>query len=180
MVVFYDIHVADILKTNEDKTVSEPLVEFIQVFNNYNDKKKDRENNLIIFGLKCEKDGDLNQYVDTLLNEIGVCNFKSKNAIKLVKKGTINHLAPIKITLPNEETKYNILKAAKRLKEINERNKTKINISLDLNNIDRQINKKLLQEKKLLNEDLKLKKIHDYYYGIRNNRIVKIMIKNSA
>jgi hypothetical protein len=60
------------------------------------------------------------------------------------------------------------------LREINQNENSRINISQDLNEIDRQMNKNLLIEKKALNKQLVIKNISSYYYGIRGNRVVKI------
>ncbi len=97
-------------------------------------------------------------------------NINFKNPTLLVKNGSTSASPPIKITLNNEESKFKLLKAAKQLREINKR--TKINISQDLNEIDRVMNKKLVQEKKQLNNQLPSN--CDYYYGIRGTKVIKI------
>ena len=71
--------------------------------------------------------------------------------------------------------KYEILKAAKNLKDINQKFNSKISIGLDLTEIDRQANKLLLLEKKQRNDELKRTNVNDHYYGIRGNKVVKIM-----
>ena len=165
----------DILKQKKDKTVSEPMVEIINTINNYSNQKKGRENNIIIFGLKNVTSETASNNVNTLFNKMKINNIKFKNPVLLVKNGVQNNSAPIKITLENEETKFKILKAAKCLKEINQLDSTNIHISQDLNEIDRLLHKKLLYEKKLLNEKLLQDNMLDYYYGIRGNKVVKIM-----
>jgi hypothetical protein len=112
---------------------------------------------------------------NTLFNKMKVNNIKFKNPVLLVKNGVQNNSPQIKITLENEETKLKILKAAKCLKEINQHDSTNIHISQVLNEIDRLLHKKLLYEKKLLNEKLFQDNMLDYYYGIRGNKVVKIM-----
>ena len=100
-------------------------------------------------------------------------NINFKNPILLVKNGTTIDSPPIKITLDNEESKYRLLKAAKQLKEINQHEHTRINISQDLNYIDRVLYKKLVQEKKVLNDQLLAD--CNYYYGVTGTKVVKII-----
>ena len=169
------ISFADILKQKKDKIVSEPMVEIINTINNYSNQKKGRENNIIIFGFKNVTSETASNNVNTLFNKMKINNIKFKNPVLLVKKGVQNNSPPIKVSLENEETKFKILKAAKCLKEINQLDNTNIHISQDLNEIDRLLHKKLLYEKKLLNEKLLQDNMLDYYYGIRSNKVVKIM-----
>jgi chromosome segregation ATPase len=42
---------ADLFKGNSDKSVSEPMADIINTFNDYNKQKRGRENNVIIFGM---------------------------------------------------------------------------------------------------------------------------------
>ena len=101
-------------------------------------------------------------------------NIKFKNPILLVKNGVTNTSPPIKITLENEDVEFQLLKGAKILKEINKKENMNISISQDLNEVDRLLHKKLLQEKKELNVKLANDNITNYYYGIRGNKVVKI------
>ena len=55
-----------------------------------------------------------------------------------------------------------------------QQDKTKISISQDLNEIDRERNKKLMEEKRNLNQELINNNITNCYYGIRGNKVVKI------
>jgi hypothetical protein len=169
------ISFADILKQKKDKIVSEPMVEIINTINNYSNQKKGRENNIIIFGFKNVTSETASNNVNTLFNKMKINNIKFKNPVLLVKKGVQNNSPSVKVSLENEETKFKILKAAKCLKEINQLDSTNIHISQDLNEIDRLLHKKLLYEKKLLNEKLLQDNMLDYYYGIRSNKVVKIM-----
>ena len=166
---------ADLFTVNDKKQVSKPMADIINVINEYTENKKDRDNNLIIFGLNVDGIDDHNAKVKNLMMRIGVKKFSYKNSIRLVKKGQCNPVAPIKITLHNEAMKYEILKAAKNLKDINQKFNSKISIGLDLTEIDRQANKLLLLEKKQRNDELKRTNVNDHYYGIRGNKVVKIM-----
>ncbi len=103
-------------------------------------------------------------------------NIKFNNPVLLFKKGVIAKSAPVKISLENETTKFKLLKVAKQLSQINLTDKSSIFINKDLSEIDRLQNKKLLEEKKKLNEELKQKNITNCYYGIRRNKVVKIFI----
>lgn len=163
---------ADLFKGNSDKSVSEPMADIINTFNDYNKQKRGRENNVIIFGMNHVNKDNANTKIKSLLNKLNT-NINFKNPILLVKNGTTIDSPPIKITLDNEESKYRLLKAAKQLKEINQHEHTRINISQDLNDIDRVLYKKLVQEKKVLN-DQSLADCN-YYYGVRGTKVVKII-----
>ena len=129
---------------------------------------------MIIFGLKNTNKETASDNVKNLLNKMNTKNIKFKNPILLVKNGATNTSPPIKITLENEETKFQLLKAAKILREINRNENMNISISQDLNEVDRLLHKKLLLEKKELNTKLTIDNITNYYYGIRGNKVVKI------
>ena len=81
-------------------------------------------------------------------------------------------MAPIKIEVASIDTKFAILKAAKKLHQLNIKYKTKISIGQDLTIIERQNHKKLLEERDRSNE--KFKKDELFYYGIRRNVVCKI------
>jgi hypothetical protein len=164
---------SSLFKVN-NKTVSPPMADIINTVNDYNEQKKKRENNLIIFGLKNVTQENVNQQVKSLFTKLHVENIKFNNPVLLVKKGVIAQSAPVKISLENETTKFKLLKVAKQLSQINQTDKSSIFINQDLSEIDRLQNKKLLEEKKKLNEELKQKNITNCYYGIRRNKVVKI------
>ena len=165
---------ADLLKGKNKNKVSEPMVEIINTMNSYSNQKRGRENNVIIFGLENVQKENVNNRITGLFTKLKANEIKFNNPVLLIKNGTTNTSPPIKITLENEEAKLTLLKIAKGLREINHNDNTRINISQDLNDIDRQMNKKLLLEKKALNKQLLTSNISDYYYGIRGCRIVKI------
>ena len=66
----YDYSKAILCKSNDNKTVTEPMVEIINVMNDYSHQKRERNNNLIIFGVKVEKDNDLNKNVEVLMKKL--------------------------------------------------------------------------------------------------------------
>ena len=76
------------------------------------------------------------------------------------------------------DSKYFILKAARKLREYNLAHSTKIFISQDMSDVDRQVNKKLIEKRKELN--LKLTAQDTFYYGIRNNKIISINKNNRS
>jgi hypothetical protein len=63
------------------------------------------------------------------------------------------------------------------LREYNQNNKTKINISTDMSEIDRQVIKKLMDTKNDINKNLTNEDKNNFYWGIRNNKIKKIFKK---
>ena len=154
--------------------ISEPMVEIINTINDYTKQKKGRENNVIIFGLKNTTKETASENVKCLFDKMNTQNIKFKNPILLVKNGVTNTSPPIKITLENEDVEFQLLKGAKILKEINKKENMNISISQDLNEVDRLLHKKLLQEKKELNVKLANDNITNYYYGIRGSKVVKI------
>jgi hypothetical protein len=66
--------------------------------------------------------------------------------------------------------------AAKKIKDYNIKNSTTISITLDMSENDRQLHKKIVEQRKSLNSQLKNDEL--YYYGIRNYSVVKINKKN--
>jgi hypothetical protein len=77
----------------------------------------------------------------------------------------------------NQSDRFVILKAAKALANINEDDDTHINISLDLTEIERKRQKKLVLDRNILNDKLKSNNNPGeikFYYGIRNNHLVKL------
>ena len=165
---------ADILKGSKENSVSEPMAEIINTYNDYNKQKISRENNLIIFGLANVKKENMNEKVMNLLKKLNSEHINFKNTILLMKKDDNNTVPPVKITLNNQQDKFQILKSAKLLREINKKENSNISINLDLNEIDRQLNRNLVKQKKILNEQLQKSNISDYYYGIRGNKVVKL------
>ena len=140
---------AGLFKSTENKkSLSEPMAEIINTVNDYNRQKKGRENNLVIFGINDVNRKNVNNKIKSLFQKLNVDKIKFNNPILLVKQNVTNTSPPIKVTLENEEAKFQILKSAELLREINQQDKTKISISQDLNEIDRERNKKLMEEKR--------------------------------
>ena len=117
---------------------------------------------------------NVNNKIKSLFQKLNVDKIKFNNPILLVKPNVTNTSLLNIVTLENEEAKFQILKSAKLLKEINQHIKTKISISQDSKEIDRERNKKLMEEKRNLNQELINNNITNCYYGIRGNKVVKI------
>ena len=169
---------SDLFKINENKTLTEPLQSLITILANNENEKVKREYNLIIFGLHVKQDDKSYDAIHNLLDIIGVNEKHIHSVAFLKKKGIINELAPIKITTTSLDSKFIILKAARKLREFNSTNNTNISIAQDMSEIDRQLNKKLIEQRKELNSKLEI--TDNFYYGIRNNKIIKINKNNNA
>ncbi len=167
---------SDLLKVNDKKTLAEPLHNIINLLSNNDEEKRKREFNLIIFGLKVSKDDKSYSTIKKFLKDLGVNENHVHSVSYLKKKDVINENAPIKLTATDIDSKFIILKAAKKLKDNNIKNSTTISITLDMSEIDRQLHKKLDEQRKSLNSQFKNDKL--YYYGIRHYSVVKINKKN--
>ena len=83
--------------------------------------------------------------------------------------------ATIKMVTYDFKSKFFILKAARKLREYNLKNGTKINISTDMSEIDRQVMKKLMDSQNDLNNHLSTEDKNIFYWGIRDNKLKKIV-----
>ena len=163
---------ADLFKNNENNTISEPVHDIINILTHNEEEKRKREYNLIVFGLNVKSTDSSFSTLLTLMKELGVNENKIWDVVYLKKKDTVNENAPIKIIASSLEDKYFILRAARNLQAYNAKHKTKINISVDMSTIDRQINKKLVDKRNELNS--KLNKDEKFYFGIRDNQVIKL------
>ena len=125
-----------------------------------------------MYGLKVNSNDKSFTTLKKLFTDIGVNNNNIIKAYYLKKKDDNNDKAPIKIETYNIDSKNFILKSARKLKEYNHKNNTKIFISQDLCEIDRQFMKKLIEQRNDLNK--KLLATDKFYYGIRENKISKL------
>lgn len=163
---------SDLFKVNENSTITEPLQNIMNILSNNEEEKRKREYNLLVFGLKVSNNDKSYATIKKLLDDIGV-NYENIHSVAyLKKKDVVNELAPIKLIAYNIESKFIILKAARKLKIYNELNNTKISISLDLSEIDRQLNKSLIIQRNANNALLSAQ--DNFYFGIRSNVLVKI------
>ena len=134
-------------------------------------KKNENESNLIVFGLKVSNEDKGFKTLKKLMNDIGVNKDNIVHASYLKRKDTI------KIVTYDINSKFFILKAARNLREYNQKNGTKINISADMSEIDRQVMKKLMDNRNELNKKLTNEDKNSFYWGIRDNKIKKIFKK---
>jgi hypothetical protein len=163
---------SSLFKIDDNKKITDPIHNIINIVNNNVEEKKKRELNLIVYGLKVDSTDKSFTTIKKLMNDIGVNNNNIIKASYLKKKDVNNDKAPIKIETYNNESKFFILKSARKLQEYNQKNKTKIFISQDLSEIDRQLMKKLIEQRNDLNQ--KLINNEKYYFGIRDNKITKL------
>ena len=165
---------SSLFSSKDNKKITEPMAEIIQIISDNDEDKKKRELNLILFGLKVKSDDKNLDAISNLLTKIGARKDDVKKVFFMNKKDEINELAPIKLVTSNYDAKIRILKAARNLRLINENDKTKISICTDMSEIDRSRQKSLVERRKLMNVELSDKPNINYYFGIRNNNIVKI------
>ncbi len=64
----------------------------------------------------------------------------------------------LKLTASDIDSKFFILKAAKKLKDYNIKNSTSISISLEMSEIDRQLHKTLVVQRKTIKTYFTIKK----------------------
>jgi hypothetical protein len=77
----------------------------------------------------------------------------------------------------NQDVKFQILKAAKNLKEINIKNETKISICPDMTKLEKERHKQLVNFRDIENKKLEQRSDFstlDYYFGIRGTRVIEI------
>ena len=143
------------------------------VYNEQNERRILRENNVVAFGVNESTIGD-RLMMANILSAIGI---NSTNEIafiqRLTPKKTQNSPAPLLITLNGTNLKpKHILKAAKDLKTTDFKN---VSFSPDLTVTQRMVTKQLIKTRIDLNKELKNKIPNaEFYYGIRHNKIVKL------
>lgn len=142
-----------------------------------------KENSIVVFGLKPETTvGDKENKMDEirpLLSVLGVGDDSIKKVYKMRNRDE-KKPAVYRIVTSDETTKFDILKKARQLKSNDKYNKVYINNDLT---ITQQIQmKELLKERKEKNESLSRdengKFNGEFYYGIRDFKLVKISIKH--
>jgi hypothetical protein len=168
---------SDCFKIDINKKITEPVHDILNIISNNEQEKRKRESNLIVFGLKVSNEDKDFKTLKKLMNDIGVNKDNIVHASYLKRKDTINENAPIKIVTYDINSKFFILKAARNLREYNQKNGTKINISTDMSEIDRQVMKKLMDNRNELNKKLTNEDKNSFYWGIRDNKIKKIFKK---
>ena len=105
-------------------------------------QEEDRSKNLMVFGLKEEKDEDLSNAVSGVLEELG-----GKARVEAVRLGTVRSDGkprPIRVKLSSSSTVHQLLRRAKELRG-NETYKS-VFLSPDRNTDDRKRHKRLVEE----------------------------------
>ena len=169
---------ADLFKVSENKKITEPLHDLINILSNNEEEKRKREYNLIVFGLNVKVEDTSFVTLKKLLTDIGVDHNCIAHSSFLRKKDQVNENAPIKMVAYDLDSKFFILKSARKLREYNSIHKTKIVISQDMSEVDRQVNRKLIEKRNDLNSKLNVQ--DNFYYGIRNNKVISIIKNNRS
>ena len=159
-----------------------------KVVENESRKLAKKENNVIIFGLTEDVQKTSDDMVTSLLNDINL-KLKISNS-KRLKSTNGSTTGPIIIELNNADDKLQILKANKKIRQL-EKYKS-VYINPDLTKEERISEMKLREERNQLNKNLKysstnskygLYKFNDtieekFYWGIRNCHLCRIKISS--
>jgi uncharacterized coiled-coil protein SlyX len=173
-----DFNMSDLFKVNKSSDgkpifndITSTIINFL---NSENDEIDKKTKNVIIYGIK----EDSNKDEATINNLFQALDVNKKVKIKSVrrfnKSQDSDRISPILVQLGSTDDKFNILKCAKKLKNL-QSNYEGVNISPDLTTLQRQLNKNLQTEKTHLNRQLGANS--DSIYVIRNFTIVKIAKK---
>ena len=87
-----------------------------------------------------------------------------------------NGTAPLVVKLRSVESKNTVLSKSKNLKNSVY---NKVFINPDLTDVQRKVFKALLEERKKLNSERSVPEQKQFYFGIRNERVVRISIKEN-
>lgn len=137
---------------------------------------KRKEKNIIIYGLNSnEVNSNVKADVEKVFDAIQLDKTLISKVIKFKRQGDVNKPAPILVELQNKDSRIEIIKAAKKLK--NSASFGSVFINFDLTIAQQALSKQLINERNKLNKDLKEQNVGNYYYGIRNNKIVKLNVK---
>lgn len=139
-------------------------------------ERNKRKNNIIIFGVKLANHDNIDKkkcdedMVNDIFDSINADKDKIKKVIRLKTRDT-SKIPPVIIELDNASDKISVLKAA----YINRNKINEIYFNSDMTESERDLIKQLRSEVKLLNASLNQK--DEYYYTIRNFKIVKLIKK---
>ena len=136
-------------------------------------ERERRENNVVIFGVKASTNTDSKREkeenkveIDKILKKLQV-NVNVNNVIKL--KSNNGNIAPFVVILNDKKERNSILKKAKDLRDSKEYEKVFINP--DQTKAERYNSKLLREECREKNSE---NKDEEYYYGIRDDKVVKL------
>ena len=110
------------------------------------------------------------KFMEALSEKIGVHSDGIDFVERVLVKSQSTQPIPVRLRYSRESVKYELLKAARKLKDIAEYKN--ISICLDLSFEDRESDKKLVYERNKLNRELTPSS--DFRYGIRKGQIVKL------
>lgn len=156
-------------------------INIIAKFEREQNEMKSREKNIIMFGLELAtgkesekvKEIDLDK-VRGIFNELEVNDVQIRQVRRLNSKNE-GKPGPIIVELKESKERWRVLKEAKKLR--NSEKFSKVFIAADLTLTQREVQRELLNERKRKNEQL-IKdnggQTGDFFYGIRNNKVVRI------
>lgn len=152
---------ADMLKKAEVKIIS-------QIKDDINQSTK-KEKRVIVFNLPI-----VTNEVEQLNSIFEIINFdKTKTAKVFRLKKKDNAIPPLIIELTDTDAKHDLIRKSKLLKTIDNLKNIYFNYDLTLN--EREVLKPLLKKRNELNiKDNTRSDATEFYYGIRNNKVVKI------
>ena len=164
-------------KSSEEMKFTQDIIEL-------NKEANKREKNVIIIGIPNSTDSDAanrkkfdEETVKKLFREISVDPLKIKRVHRFKNKDenskSISQSSPLLVELPDSSDKFEILKAAKLLR--NSTTFQKVYINPDQNESERKLTKELVMKRNQLNEELKSRGDlnNPFRYGIRNNEVKK-------
>ena len=150
-------------------------IDLINVAAQENKERTIRENNIIIFGVPLSTKTDVQEkkiedegFIEGIFQQIGT-EFNQVDKIIRLKVRDSSKPSPVLVKLKSDVLRTNILKSAKNLKG---GAFDKVFIRPDLTEAQRSQLKMLVKERNDRNKDLQ--ESSTFYYGIRNNKIVKI------
>jgi hypothetical protein len=161
----------DIIKNNKN-IYNQNEINLLNAVSSVNEEIVKKEKNLLIFGLEAD-DSNAKQKVETLFEAIDANKSNITNVIRFKKASDSNKPPPILVQLKDKSNRFGILKAAKKLSVLKDKY-AGVNINLDLTTMQRDVNKKLVEEKSKLNMSRKPGDVNKFFFGIRNNSITKI------
>ena len=161
------------------KKKSNEQVDLINVASKENNERLKKENNLIIFGLSelnnagvAEQKANDEIQVKKIFKEMKLENIKFEKTTRIYSKDK-NKPNPLILVLKDKAERNKLLSLAKNLKKSIDFGT--VFLCQDLTETQRASLKRLIQERKRLNEENKQQS--EYYFGIREDKVIKIIKK---
>jgi len=175
-----DVSWSEVLTGKKKKTIEQ--INLINVASKENSERLKKENNIIIFGVKESGNigaADLKEkdevQVKKILKELKLENIKLEKTIRISSKDK-DRPSPLILVLKDKAERNKLLSKAKYLKQSNDF--CNVFLCPDLTEAQRANYKRLIQERKRLNEENK--KQSEYYYRIREEKVIRINKKIPA